>query len=91
MIWLICDFRLVPYSIEHVMAKMKILKGQGTDDDRALVEPIRVLAEELNDSTILMISTPMWNLSVPYLLKQYIDIVIQPGINFHETRDWPAK
>jgi putative NADPH-quinone reductase len=26
----------------------------------------------------------MWNYSVPYVLKQYIDTVIQPGINLND-------
>ncbi|MEZ5056990.1 MAG: NAD(P)H-dependent oxidoreductase [Saprospiraceae bacterium] len=29
-----------------------------------------------------LISTPMWNFSVPYKLKHYIDVIMQPGITF---------
>jgi putative NADPH-quinone reductase len=29
----------------------------------------------------------MWNYSVPYVLKQYIDTVVQPGINLNEMED----
>lgn len=28
----------------------------------------------------LLISTPMWNFSIPYRLKHYIDIIVQPGL-----------
>ena len=42
------------------------------------------MAEELNSSPLLVISTPMWNFSFPYVLKQYVDIAVQPGINFLE-------
>ena len=48
-------------------------------EDEKLFQPIRTLAEELNENKILVISTPMWNLTVPYVLKQYIDMVVQPG------------
>ena len=71
---------LVPYNMDHVKAKFKIMEGKGTERDFALFEPIKQMAEELNEHDVLVISTPMWNMSVPYTLKQYIDIVIQPGI-----------
>ena len=48
-------------------------------NDKELFQPIHSLADELNSNNILVISTPMWNLTVPYVLKQYIDMVIQPG------------
>ena len=70
---------LVPYNMDHVKAKFKIIEGKGTERDFALFEPIKQMAEELNEHDVLVISTPMWNMSVPYPLKQYIDIVIQPG------------
>ena len=55
------------------------MRDIGETDDENLFEPIRALAEELNRNNILVISTPMWNLTVPYVVKQYIDIVVQPG------------
>jgi FMN-dependent NADH-azoreductase len=30
----------------------------------------------------LLISTPMWNFSIPYRLKQWIDVIVQPGLTF---------
>lgn len=30
----------------------------------------------------LLIATPMWNFGIPYRLKQYIDILTQPGLTF---------
>lgn len=32
-----------------------------------------------------LISTPMWNFSIPYTLKQYIDIIVQPKYLFRYT------
>jgi hypothetical protein len=29
-----------------------------------------------------VLSLPMWNFSIPYRLKQYIDILVQPGYTF---------
>src|SRR3989338_10300727 len=36
-----------------------------------------------------LISTPMWNFSIPYVLKQYIDIIVQPGYLFKYTEKGP--
>lgn len=32
-----------------------------------------------------LISTPMWNFSIPYMLKQYIDLIVQPKYLFQYT------
>lgn len=36
-----------------------------------------------------LISTPMWNFSIPYPLKQYIDIIVQPNYLFQYTNKGP--
>ena len=71
---------LVPYKIDHVVAKFKIMDGKGSEQDHETFEPVRTLASELNDTDLLILSTPLWNMALPYLVKQYIDIVIQPGL-----------
>jgi len=30
----------------------------------------------------VLISTPMWNFSIPYRLKQWVDLIVQPGLTF---------
>jgi FMN-dependent NADH-azoreductase len=30
----------------------------------------------------VVISTPMWNFNIPYKLKQWIDLIVQPGLAF---------
>jgi len=36
-----------------------------------------------------LLSTPMWNFSIPYFLKQYIDIIVQPKYLFRYTPKGP--
>jgi len=43
------------------------------------------LAEEFKAADKYLISAPMWNFSVPYRLKQYIDLIVQPGLTFSFT------
>ena len=40
---------------------------------------IEFLIEHFLSADIYLISTPMWNFSIPYALKYYIDSIIQPG------------
>ena len=30
----------------------------------------------------VVISTPMWNFGIPYKLKHYFDLIVQPGLTF---------
>lgn len=38
-----------------------------------------------------LISTPMWNFGLPYRLKQYIDLITQPGVLFTATPEGAAS
>jgi len=38
------------------------------------------------EANAYLISTPMWNFTIPYPLKQYIDILIQPSYLFRFTK-----
>ena len=76
------DENNIKYSLQHSQAKMNILQGTGTPGDEALFNPISRAANYINTVDVVMISCPMWNYSVPYPLKQFIDTIVQPGINF---------
>jgi FMN-dependent NADH-azoreductase len=41
--------------------------------------------ERFLSADIYLISTPMWNFGIPYLLKHYIDIILQPKYLFRYT------
>jgi FMN-dependent NADH-azoreductase len=43
---------------------------------------IRQLAQRLHDADTLLFSVPLWNFSIPYKLKHFIDVVSQGGILF---------
>ena len=75
----------IQYNLSHAMAKMKLLQNEGTKEDEDLFSPVLREAQLINDMDVVLISTPMWNYSVPYPLKQYIDTIVQPGINFCDS------
>lgn len=43
---------------------------------------IRRLAQRLHDADTLLFSVPLWNFSIPYKLKHFIDVVSQGNILF---------
>lgn len=47
----------------------------------------RVLAciEAFRRADLYLVSIPMWNFSIPYRLKQYLDVIVQPGHTFRRT------
>jgi FMN-dependent NADH-azoreductase len=71
---------------EAAGAKMQILGGQAPTADQAkawarVTETIR----RFKKADKLLVSSPMWNFALPYRLKHYIDVVVQPGETFRYT------
>jgi FMN-dependent NADH-azoreductase len=63
--------------------KYKIMRGMehSREEARAWEAVIR-LVEHLKSADKVLVSTGMWNFSIPYRLKQYLDAIIQPGLTF---------
>ena len=43
---------------------------------------ISAMVDRIKRADILVVSAPMWNFSIPYKLKHWIDLVTQPGLSF---------
>jgi FMN-dependent NADH-azoreductase len=64
-------------------AKYTRLTGQTfTDTERDSFAVAERIAVRLSLAERVLISTPMWNFSIPYKLKQWLDVIIQPGLTF---------
>jgi FMN-dependent NADH-azoreductase len=64
-------------------AKYARLKGKAfTDAQRHGFAEAERIALRFSLADRVLISTPMWNFSIPYKLKQWIDVIIQPGLTF---------
>jgi FMN-dependent NADH-azoreductase len=46
---------------------------------------IEKVIEKFKSADKYLISTPMWNFGIPYKLKRYIDIIVQPSYTFTVT------
>ncbi len=68
---------------ELLAAKYARLAGDGLDPGEANAwSAIEAMVARLQSAHIVVISTPMWNFSIPYRLKHYIDLITQPGLSF---------
>jgi FMN-dependent NADH-azoreductase len=64
-------------------AKDAILAGRSfTDGQRDAFAVIERMAVRFSLADRVLISTPMWNFSIPYKLKHYIDLINQPSLTF---------
>jgi FMN-dependent NADH-azoreductase len=80
--------KLPAFDLPAVTAKYKIMHGEEhTQKDRRTWEQIVSVIEEFKSADKYVFAVPMWNFSIPYRLKQYIDIIVQPGYTFTVKED----
>jgi FMN-dependent NADH-azoreductase len=74
---------LPEFTGEILDAKYARLNGKAfTDAQRDSFAEAERIAIRLSFADRVLISTPMWNFSIPYKLKQWLDVIIQPGLTF---------
>jgi len=77
---------LPAFDFEAASAKYKIMHGkEHSPKDRRIWQGIVSLIDEFKSADKYVLAVPMWNFSIPYRLKQYIDIIVQPGYTFTVT------
>ena len=66
-----------------VDAKYRIMHGEEhTPDEAAAWGAVVDLFERFASGDRYLFSLPMWNFGIPYKLKQFIDLITQPGLSF---------
>lgn len=73
-------------TVEVVSGKYALLAGKELSEGlkKAWEDVLRHI-ERFLGADMYLISTPMWNLSIPYPLKHYIDVIVQPRYLFRYT------
>ncbi len=77
------DGTLPPFGPAATAGKMAVFAGQQPGGEAA--EAWRVVEatfRRFDAADRYLFSVPMWNAGVPYVLKQFIDVVSQPGLVF---------
>jgi FMN-dependent NADH-azoreductase len=80
--------KLPEFDFKAASAKYKIMhnKEHSAEDKKIWGEIVSVI-EEFKSADKFVLAVPMWNFSIPYRLKQYIDIIVQPGLTFTVNKD----
>jgi FMN-dependent NADH-azoreductase len=74
---------LPPFDGFAVQAKYSILHGQEhSEEERVAWNVIEAVIEQFKSADKYVLAVPMWNFGIPYRLKQYIDIIVQPTYTF---------
>lgn len=75
-------------SMKQVNGKYLLLSGKELFGEyKDAWEEIIAHIERFLSADIYLVSTPMWNFSIPYLLKHYIDVIVQPKFLFRYNKD----
>ncbi len=84
------ETELPPLTAKRVDGKYMLLSGKDLSDEiSGLWKEIIARIEQFTAADAFLISVPMWNFSIPYTLKHYIDVIMQPRYLFHYTADGP--
>jgi FMN-dependent NADH-azoreductase len=78
--WDLWDGSLPAFGPSYAGAKMTVFGGGAPKDEQAVAwQAARATFERFDSADRLLFSVPMWNAGVPYVLKQLIDVISQPG------------
>lgn len=64
----------------NTASKYALSRGEHLDPSHAHEwQRVEAMIEQFLAADVRLISSPMWNFSIPYKLKHYIDVIVQPG------------
>lgn len=73
--------RIPNFDGDKVAAKMAVMSGQSDGGaHKTAWDEIVAVANRFVAANQYLIAVPMWNGGIPYRLKQYIDVIHQPGL-----------
>ncbi len=77
------NYPLPSFDGATVEAKYKIMHGkEHTPEELDAWRDVEDVIERFTTADKYVFAIAMWNFSIPYRLKQYIDILVQPGYTF---------
>ncbi len=79
---------LPSFNGDIINAKYRILHGEAhTTAEKEAWRKVEEIIARFKGFDKYLFSLPMWNFGIPYILKHYIDIIIQPGYTFGYSPD----
>jgi len=81
---------LPPLTVKVVSGKYELLGGKDLSGElKEAWKDVERQIERFLAADSYLISTPMWNFNIPYSLKHYIDVILQPKYLFRYTASGP--
>ena len=81
--WDLWDGSLPQFGPDGAGAKMRVFAGEQPEGAQEQAwHRARLAFERFEAADLYLFSVPMWNAGVPYILKQFIDVISQPGMVF---------
>ena len=81
--WDLWDGSLPEFGPDGAGAKMRVFAGESpVGAQEEAWHRGRLAFERFAAADLYLFSVPMWNAGVPYILKQFIDVISQPGMVF---------
>lgn len=78
--------KLPDLAVEEVSGKYMLLSGKElSGKPKEAWKKIEIEIARFLAADVYLVSTPMWNFSIPYTLKHYIDVILQPKYLFRYT------
>ena len=75
--------KLPEFDFIAASGKYKIMRGKPhSPEEKQAWDKVVATITEFKDADKYVLAVPMWNFSIPYRLKQYIDVIVQPGQTF---------
>jgi FMN-dependent NADH-azoreductase len=66
-----------------LQAKYNVIHGLTHDPEQQRAwQGVERYVNEIKSCSKLVMAVPMWNFSIPYPLKHYLDLIVQPGLSF---------
>jgi FMN-dependent NADH-azoreductase len=78
----------LPFIDEEILGAL-FVKGERTEEQKEALQISDTLVEELHAADTIVISTPIYNFSIPASLKAYFDLVARAGLTFKYTENGP--
>jgi FMN-dependent NADH-azoreductase len=74
---------LPAFDFAAASGKYKVMRGLAHSSEEAQAwQRVVETVDRFKSADKVLVSSPMWNFGIPYRLKQYIDVLVQPGLTF---------
>jgi FMN-dependent NADH-azoreductase len=79
---------LPPFDGLALQAKYNILHGRKhSNEELAAWRAVEEIIDEFTSADKYVMAVPMWNFNIPYRLKHYIDLIVQPTYTFSYSQE----